>query len=60
MTLQTQADTSPEAMQKMIAAFEPFGVGKEQIEKRINADRCDSACPGCHAENASTSACAMR
>lgn len=35
LTLQAQADTSPEAMQKMIAAFEPFGVSKEQIEKRI-------------------------
>ncbi|WP_369952167.1 hypothetical protein [Ralstonia syzygii] len=34
-TMRTKADTSPEAMQKMVAAFEPFGVTKEQIEKRI-------------------------
>ena len=34
-TLRTKADTSPEAMQKMVAAFEPFGVTREQIEKRI-------------------------
>lgn len=34
-TLHTKADTSPEAMEKMIAAFEPFGVTKEHIEKRI-------------------------
>lgn len=35
ITLKSKADTSPEAMQKMVAAFEPFGVGKEHIEKRI-------------------------
>jgi len=35
VTMRTQADTTPEAMQKMISAFEPFGVTKEQIEKRI-------------------------
>ena len=34
-TMKTKADTSPEAMQKMLAAFDPFGVTKEQIEKRI-------------------------
>ena len=34
-TMRTKADTSPEAMQKMLAAFEQFGVNKEQIEKRI-------------------------
>lgn len=34
-TMKTKADTSPEAMQKMLAAFEPFGVTREQIEKRI-------------------------
>lgn len=34
-TMRTKADTSPEAMHKMVAAFEPFGVTKEQIEKRI-------------------------
>lgn len=35
VTMRIKADTSPEAMQKMILAFEPFGVTKEQIEKRI-------------------------
>lgn len=35
VTLRTTADTSPEAMQKMVAAFEGFGVTKEMIEKRI-------------------------
>ncbi len=35
ITMRTKADASPEAMQKMMAAFEPFGVTKEQIEKRI-------------------------
>lgn len=34
-TMRTKADTSPEAMQKMVAAFEPFGVTKAQIEVRI-------------------------
>lgn len=34
-TMKVKADTSPEAMQKMVVAFEPFGVTKEQIEKRI-------------------------
>ncbi len=34
-TMKAKADTSPEAMQKMVVAFEPFGVSKEQIEKRI-------------------------
>ncbi len=34
-TMKTKADTSPEAMQKMVSAFEPFGVTREQIEKRI-------------------------
>ena len=34
-TLHTKADTSAEAMEKMLAAFEPFGVTKEHIEKRI-------------------------
>lgn len=33
-TLQ-KVDTSPEAMQKMLAAFEPFGVTRAHIEKRI-------------------------
>lgn len=35
VTMKTKADTSPEAMQKMVAAFEPFGVTREQIETRI-------------------------
>lgn len=34
-TMHASADTSPEAMQKMVAAFADFGVTKEQIEKRI-------------------------
>jgi hypothetical protein len=35
VTLKTKADTSPEAMAKMLQAFEPFGITKAQIEKRI-------------------------
>jgi hypothetical protein len=35
LTMRTKADTSPEAMQKMVTAFEAFGVTKEQIETRI-------------------------
>jgi hypothetical protein len=35
LTLSATADTSPEATQKMVAAFGKFGVTKEQIEKRI-------------------------
>lgn len=35
VTLRTKADTSPEAMTKMVDAFAAFGVTKEQIEKRI-------------------------
>ena len=35
LTLRANADTSPEAMAKMVAAFEPFGVTKDHIEKRI-------------------------
>lgn len=35
ITMKTTADTSPEAMQKMVDAFAPFGVTREQIEKRI-------------------------
>lgn len=34
-TLRAHADTSPEALKKLVAAFEPFGVTKAQIEKRI-------------------------
>jgi hypothetical protein len=36
VTLHSNADTSPDAMQKMLKAFaDKFGVTKEQIEKRI-------------------------
>lgn len=35
ITMRTKADTSPEAVQKMLQAFEVFGVSKEQIEARI-------------------------
>jgi hypothetical protein len=34
-TMSAQADTSPEAMKRMVDAFSAFGVTKEQIEKRI-------------------------
>lgn len=34
-TLHAKADTSPEAIQKMLAAFAEYGVTKEQIEARI-------------------------
>ncbi|ADE12176.1 hypothetical protein [Sideroxydans lithotrophicus] len=34
-TMKIKADTSPEAMQKMVVAYEAFGVTKDQIEKRI-------------------------
>ncbi len=33
VTLKSHADTSPEGIQKLISAFEPFGVTKAQIEK---------------------------
>lgn len=35
VTLKATADTSPEAMAKMILAFDPWGVTKEHIEKKI-------------------------
>jgi hypothetical protein len=35
VTLRTKADTSPEAMTKMVEAFGTFGVTRAQIEKRI-------------------------
>jgi hypothetical protein len=35
VTLKAKADTSPEAMHKMVEAFGAFGVTKELIEKRI-------------------------
>lgn len=44
LTLRTKADTSPEAMQKMVEAFGTFGVTKEQIEKRIQR-RLDAITP---------------
>lgn len=44
VTLRTKADTSPEGMAKMVDAFAPFGVTKEQIEKRIQR-RLDSIQP---------------
>lgn len=34
-TMHAKADVSPEAVQKMVAAFAAFGVTKEQIEQRI-------------------------
>ncbi len=34
-TMHTTADTSPEAVQKLVKAFAEFGVTKEQVEKRI-------------------------
>lgn len=35
VTLKAKADTSPEAMVKMVEAFSAFGVTREHIEKRI-------------------------
>lgn len=35
VTLQSEADTSPEAIKKLVEAFEQFSVTKEQLEKRI-------------------------
>ena len=35
VTMRSKADTSPEAVQKMVNAFAAFDVTKEQIEKRI-------------------------
>jgi hypothetical protein len=43
-TLATTADTSPEAMAKVVEAYDRFGVSKEQIEKRIQR-RLDSIRP---------------
>lgn len=34
-TMNASADTSQDAMQKMVTAFSAFGVDKEQVEKRI-------------------------
>jgi hypothetical protein len=44
VTLKSKADTSPEAMGKMVDAFAPFGVTKEHIEKRIQR-RLDAITP---------------
>lgn len=44
VTLKSKADTSPEAMQKMAAAFAEFGVQREHIEKRIQR-RIDAITP---------------
>ncbi len=44
-TLKTSADTSPEAITRMVEAFASFGVTKSQIEKRIQR-RLDSIQPG--------------
>ena len=35
VTMKSKADTSPEAIKKLLEAFQTFGVTKEQIEKRI-------------------------
>ena len=43
-TLKTKADTSPEAMHKMLDAFAQFRVTKEHIEKRIQR-RLDAITP---------------
>lgn len=43
-TLKARADTSPEAMHKMVEAFAQFGVTREHIEKRIQR-RLDSIQP---------------
>ncbi|MFP4891258.1 hypothetical protein [Paraburkholderia sp. EG304] len=43
-TLKAKADTSPEAMAKMVGAFGEYGVTKEQIEKRIQR-RLDAIAP---------------
>jgi hypothetical protein len=43
-TLKASADTSPEAMKKMLDAFGPFGVTKEMVEKKIQR-RLDSIQP---------------
>jgi len=44
VTLTTHADTSPESIKKMIDAFAPFGVTRDQIEKRIQR-RLESITP---------------
>ena len=44
VTMKSKADTSPEAIRKLIEAFSGLGVSKEQIEKRIQR-RLDSIQP---------------
>lgn len=44
VTLTTSADTSAEAVKKMVDAFAAFGVSREQLEKRIQR-RLDSITP---------------
>jgi len=44
VTMTASADTSAEALKKMLVAFEPFGVTREQIEKRIQC-RLDAIRP---------------
>ncbi|MBK7543272.1 MAG: hypothetical protein IPN66_07035 [Candidatus Competibacteraceae bacterium] len=44
LTLSAHADTSPEAIKKLVAAFSEFGVTREQIEKRIQR-RLDTITP---------------
>jgi len=44
LTLKTKADTSPDGIKNLLSAFEPFGVTKEQIEKRIQR-RMDAITP---------------
>lgn len=44
LTLKTKADTSPEAMAKMVEAFAPYGVSKDHIEKLIQR-RLESITP---------------
>ncbi len=43
-TLKAKADISPDALKKLVDAFEPFKVTKEQIEKRIQR-RLDTITP---------------
>ena len=43
-TLKAKADTSPEALKKLVDAFLPFSISKEQIEKRIQR-RLDTITP---------------
>lgn len=43
-TLAAKADTSPESQKKILAAFEPFGVTRAQIEARIQR-RLDAITP---------------